>query len=150
MSLIKPNPVFYPLKGELFALHLYVQVMVLYSNTNMSLIKPNPVFYPSQESCSLFICLYKSWCHDPVSTVALCFLSQNYEHACNLLTMLYPLPARILLLHSVGVPGRGSCPLERISPQYPLLGAKGDKKGERNEKLHLETLWKNLLRAARR
>lgn len=36
-------------------------------------------------SVDLFICLYKSWCHNPVSTVALCFLTQNYRHASQLL-----------------------------------------------------------------
>ncbi len=43
-----------------------------------------------QESCQLFCCLYKSWCHNPVATVALCFLTQNYKHASDLLTLLYP------------------------------------------------------------
>ncbi|XP_029641338.1 protein VAC14 homolog [Octopus sinensis] len=42
------------------------------------------------ESCSLFTCLYKSWCHGPVATVSLCYLTQNYEHACDLLETLYP------------------------------------------------------------
>ncbi|XP_076546294.1 protein VAC14 homolog isoform X1 [Osmia lignaria lignaria] len=35
----------------------------------------------SLESCKLFKCLYVSWCHNPVATVALCFLSQIYGHA---------------------------------------------------------------------
>ncbi|PBC32009.1 protein VAC14 homolog isoform X1 [Apis cerana] len=39
----------------------------------------------SLESCELFKCLYISWCHNPVATVALCFLSQHYEHACNII-----------------------------------------------------------------
>ncbi|XP_033754423.1 protein VAC14 homolog [Pecten maximus] len=39
----------------------------------------------TQESCVLFCCLYKSWCHSPVATVSLCYLSQNYRHACDLL-----------------------------------------------------------------
>ncbi|KXJ24188.1 protein VAC14 homolog [Exaiptasia diaphana] len=37
------------------------------------------------ESCSLFCCLYKSWSHNPVATVSLCLLTQNYQHACDLL-----------------------------------------------------------------
>lgn len=41
----------------------------------------------SQDSCSLFCNLYKSWCHSPIATVSLCFLSQNYHHACQLLQM---------------------------------------------------------------
>lgn len=43
-----------------------------------------------QESCSLFTCLYQSWCHNPVATVSLCLLTQNYQHACDLLMVLYP------------------------------------------------------------
>ncbi|RWS05439.1 protein VAC14-like protein [Dinothrombium tinctorium] len=39
----------------------------------------------TDESCSLFCCLYKTWCHSPVATVALCLLTKNYKHACDLL-----------------------------------------------------------------
>uniref|UniRef100_A0A6I8Q8D3 Protein VAC14 homolog n=1 Tax=Xenopus tropicalis TaxID=8364 RepID=A0A6I8Q8D3_XENTR len=37
------------------------------------------------ESCNLFCCLYRSWCHNPVATVSLCFLTQNYQHAYHLI-----------------------------------------------------------------
>ncbi|XP_035717197.1 protein VAC14 homolog [Vespa mandarinia] len=39
----------------------------------------------SSESCDLFQCLYESWCHNPVATVALCLLSQLYPHALNII-----------------------------------------------------------------
>uniref|UniRef100_A0A8C2HPA3 Protein VAC14 homolog n=1 Tax=Cyprinus carpio TaxID=7962 RepID=A0A8C2HPA3_CYPCA len=39
----------------------------------------------TQESCALFCCLYRSWCHNPVATVSLCFLTQNYRHAYDLI-----------------------------------------------------------------
>ncbi|XP_012543141.1 protein VAC14 homolog [Monomorium pharaonis] len=39
----------------------------------------------SSDSCALFECLYVSWCHNPVATVALCLLSQHYRHACNII-----------------------------------------------------------------
>ncbi|KAI4488693.1 hypothetical protein M0802_011401 [Mischocyttarus mexicanus] len=39
----------------------------------------------SSESCDLFQCLYESWCHNPVATVALCLLSQLYSHALNII-----------------------------------------------------------------
>ena len=45
-----------------------------------------------KESYSLFVCLYKTWCHNPIATVALCLLSQNYEHAYNLVNLLYVKP----------------------------------------------------------
>ena len=37
-----------------------------------------------QESWSLFTTLYRSWCHNPVATIALCLLSQNYKHSSDL------------------------------------------------------------------
>ncbi|XP_009328659.1 PREDICTED: protein VAC14 homolog, partial [Pygoscelis adeliae] len=43
------------------------------------------------ESRNLFCCLYRSWCHNPVTTVSLCFLTQNYKHAYDLIQKLYPL-----------------------------------------------------------
>lgn len=39
----------------------------------------------TQESCALFCSLYRSWCHNPVATVSLCFLTQNYRHAYDLI-----------------------------------------------------------------
>ncbi|CAF2087621.1 unnamed protein product [Rotaria magnacalcarata] len=39
------------------------------------------------ESADLFVCLYKTWCHNPIALVALCFLSQNYDHACKLVQL---------------------------------------------------------------
>ena len=58
-----------------------------------------------QDSCSLFCNLYKSWCHSPIATVSLCFLSQNYHHACQLLQMLYPfiviVPAKSIINNNV-------------------------------------------------
>ncbi|KFW71612.1 Protein VAC14, partial [Pygoscelis adeliae] len=40
------------------------------------------------ESRNLFCCLYRSWCHNPVTTVSLCFLTQNYKHAYDLIQKL--------------------------------------------------------------
>jgi vacuole morphology and inheritance protein 14 len=37
----------------------------------------------------LFSSLYRSWCHNPVAVFALCLLAQAYEHASNLLQILY-------------------------------------------------------------
>ena len=47
----------------------------------------------------------------------------------------------------MGVPGRGFIPSGRIGPQYPLQIVKGDSKGQKGEKLYLEAVWKELLRA---
>ncbi|RDD46982.1 Protein VAC14-like protein [Trichoplax sp. H2] len=40
-----------------------------------------------EESYNLFRCLYYSWCHNPVATVSLCFLTQTYKHAFDLIEM---------------------------------------------------------------
>lgn len=36
------------------------------------------------ESCELFVKLYRSWSHNPVATLTLCLLTQNYTHAATL------------------------------------------------------------------
>lgn len=33
------------------------------------------------ENCELFVKLYRSWSHNPVATLTLCLLTQNYSHA---------------------------------------------------------------------
>lgn len=43
-----------------------------------------------QQSSSFFCCLYETWSHNPVATVALCLLTQSYAHVCDLIRMLYP------------------------------------------------------------
>ncbi|PIK58698.1 hypothetical protein BSL78_04381 [Apostichopus japonicus] len=39
----------------------------------------------TEKSCSLFCCLYKTWCHSPVATVSLCLLSHCHQHASHLI-----------------------------------------------------------------
>ncbi|KAI5708796.1 hypothetical protein M8J76_003535 [Diaphorina citri] len=41
----------------------------------------------TKESCDLFKVLYHSWTHSPVALIALCLLTQNYEHVCDLLRL---------------------------------------------------------------
>lgn len=36
-----------------------------------------------------FVALFRSWCHNAVSTFSLCLLAQAYEQAYNLLQILY-------------------------------------------------------------
>ncbi|BES90701.1 DUF3434 [Nesidiocoris tenuis] len=42
----------------------------------------------SNENEGLFECLYGTWCHNPVATISLCLLTQNYEHTCDLIMIL--------------------------------------------------------------
>lgn len=41
----------------------------------------------TRDGQNLFVCLYRSWCHNAVATLSLCLLAQAYEHASNLLTI---------------------------------------------------------------
>lgn len=43
-----------------------------------------------QENREMFLCLFQTWCHNPVAAVALCLLTQNYFLVCKLLQTLYP------------------------------------------------------------
>jgi len=42
----------------------------------------------SKESCQLFCCLYQTWCHSQIATVALCLLSGCYAHAGDLIRII--------------------------------------------------------------
>lgn len=55
----------------------------------------------SKESCQLFCCLYRSWSHSPVATLALCYLSQNYSHACRLLPVFGNLEITVDFLNEI-------------------------------------------------
>lgn len=48
------------------------------------------VYILLQGSWVLFKTLYNCWCHNPIATIALCLLSQNYQHAANIVAKLYP------------------------------------------------------------
>jgi vacuole morphology and inheritance protein 14 len=39
----------------------------------------------TKDSVDLFQALYHSWSHNPVATISVCLLTQNYRHACNLI-----------------------------------------------------------------
>lgn len=71
-----------------FARHM-VQTLntILLTSTELFELRLQLKELQTEESRSLFCCLYHSWCHSPVATVSLCFLTQNYEHACKLLQL---------------------------------------------------------------
>eukprot|EP00111_Clytia_hemisphaerica_P021141 TCONS_00062279-protein len=66
---------------------------IMVNNLNMILLTSSELFelrlklkdLNSEDSCHLFTILYRCWCHNPVATVSLCFLSQTYKHTCDLL-----------------------------------------------------------------
>lgn len=45
----------------------------------------------TKDGQNLFSDLYRSWCHNAVAAFSLCLLAQAYEHAANLLQILYVL-----------------------------------------------------------
>lgn len=53
-----------------------------------------------QDGQALFTPLYRSWCHNAVAVFALCLLAQAYEHASNLLSILYVSNGKGLISHS--------------------------------------------------
>ncbi|KAL7753457.1 hypothetical protein RI367_001232 [Sorochytrium milnesiophthora] len=55
----------------------------------------------AKEGQQLFITLYKSWCHSPISTFSLCLMAQAYEHASNLLSILADMEITVNLLIQV-------------------------------------------------
>ncbi|XP_071746617.1 protein VAC14 homolog [Lepeophtheirus salmonis] len=42
----------------------------------------------SKEACEIFCCLYRTWCHSPVATLALCLLSGCYKHVGSLIQII--------------------------------------------------------------
>lgn len=52
----------------------------------------------TDESCSLFCCLYRTWCHSPVATVSLCLLTKNYKHASRLVVLMGDLEVTVQFL----------------------------------------------------
>nr|XP_022343635.1 protein VAC14 homolog isoform X2 [Crassostrea virginica] len=58
---------------------------ILLTSTELFELRTQLKNLETQGSCALFCCLYKSWCHSPIATISLCYLSQNYHHASDLL-----------------------------------------------------------------
>lgn len=68
----------------LAALMVQVLNMILFTATELYQLRLQLRELATAESWSLFATLYRCWCHNPVATVALCLLTQNYDHAANL------------------------------------------------------------------
>ncbi|KAJ8985918.1 hypothetical protein NQ317_010675 [Molorchus minor] len=72
--------------------------MILLTSSELYELRNRLKDIKTEENQSLFRCLYETWCHNPVATVALCLLTQSYSHVCDLIKLLYPL-AESLTLH---------------------------------------------------
>eukprot|EP00053_Salpingoeca_punica_P015814 m.146505 g.146505 ORF g.146505 m.146505 type:complete len:687 (+) comp16809_c0_seq1:187-2247(+) len=91
--LMTPERIYRALAGKLVADDDLEFAGLMVQNLSIILITA-PELYPLRkqlkdlskpENCSLFIALYRPWCHSPISTFALCLLTQCYDHACDLL-----------------------------------------------------------------
>ncbi|KAL1449005.1 hypothetical protein WDU94_000249 [Cyamophila willieti] len=58
---------------------------ILLTSSELYLLRNKLKQLNTKESCDLFKVLYHSWTHNPVALIALCLLTQNYQHACDLL-----------------------------------------------------------------
>ncbi|XP_013785501.1 protein VAC14 homolog isoform X1 [Limulus polyphemus] len=85
-----------------FACHLVETLnTILLTSTELFELRNQLNNLKTEESCSLFCCLYRSWCHSPVATVSLCLLSQNYKHACDLIHLFGNLEVTVYFLTEV-------------------------------------------------
>lgn len=85
-----------------FAAHM-VQTLntILLTSTELFELRNRLKDLGTQESCGLFCCLYRSWCHNPVATISLCLLTQNYEHTCSLLHLFSDLEVTVEFLTEI-------------------------------------------------
>ncbi|CAB3376141.1 Hypothetical predicted protein [Cloeon dipterum] len=58
---------------------------ILLTSSDLAHLRKDLQLLKTAESASLFVCLYKTWCHNPVATVSLCLLTQCYAHASTLI-----------------------------------------------------------------
>ncbi|WAR12261.1 VAC14-like protein [Mya arenaria] len=74
---------------------------ILLTSTELFNLRNQLKHLNSKESCLLFSCLYRSWSHSPVATLALCYLTQNYTHSCSLLQVFGNLEITVDFLNEI-------------------------------------------------
>ena len=79
--------------------------LILLTAPELEKLRRSLMAMATPESFSLFVELYKSWCHSPVATLALRLLAQVYDHACQLLDKFAELEVTVELLVEVRVRG---------------------------------------------
>ncbi|XP_054278723.1 protein VAC14 homolog isoform X2 [Macrosteles quadrilineatus] len=75
--------------------------MILLTSSELFELRSQLKDLKSEESRYLFLSLYKCWCHNPVATIALCLLTQNYAHVCELIRIFGNLEITVDLLKEV-------------------------------------------------
>ncbi len=61
--------------------------MIMVTAPELSEMRRRLKKFDSRDGISLFLSLYRSWCHNPISCLILCLLCQAYEHAANLISI---------------------------------------------------------------
>ncbi|KAK9877527.1 hypothetical protein WA026_018634 [Henosepilachna vigintioctopunctata] len=61
--------------------------MILLTSAELFELRTRLKNLEQKENFALFLCLYDTWCYNAVATVSLCFLTQNYSHACHLIKL---------------------------------------------------------------
>ncbi|KAI1285478.1 Protein VAC14 -like protein [Halotydeus destructor] len=74
---------------------------ILFTSSELFELRSQLKDLQTDESCSLFCCLYRTWCHSPVATLSLCLLTKNYKHACDLIMIFGDLDITIEFLAEV-------------------------------------------------
>lgn len=79
------------LKNENNLKFAYIMVehlnMILLTSSELYVLRNKLKDLKTEDSKSLFCCLYETWCHNPVATVSLCLLTQSYNHVCDLIKL---------------------------------------------------------------
>ncbi|XP_044752060.1 protein VAC14 homolog isoform X3 [Coccinella septempunctata] len=75
----------------------FIFVSLMVEHLNMILLTSSELFelrerlkysYQKKDNFVIFICLYRTWRFNAAATVALCFLTQHFECACNIIKLL--------------------------------------------------------------
>ncbi|KAK0425832.1 hypothetical protein QR680_009415 [Steinernema hermaphroditum] len=71
---------------------------ILLTATELFVLREQLKKLDTKDSISLFSCVYRCWCHQPIALLGLCLLSQNYAHACDLVEYLSHIDITVELL----------------------------------------------------
>ncbi|XP_037956925.1 protein VAC14 homolog [Teleopsis dalmanni] len=75
--------------------------MILLTSTELFELRNSLRDITTEKSANLFVCLYKSWAHCPVSTLSLCLLTQSYQHVSDLVVLFADVEITLELLNEL-------------------------------------------------
>lgn len=88
---------------DIFFAYKMVQTLnlILLTSSELNELRSQLRDLRTDESCSLFCCLYRTWCHSPVATLSLCLLTRNYKHARDLISIFDDLEVTVQFLTEI-------------------------------------------------